>query len=551
MATALLSCGLLIGGLFGSGIGCAETFSVARGSAVGMLSMAQAGGSDTQAPDKDAGSDWAYTLRPGDNIKALSKTLLDGKHNWMALLKYNDMSTDQALHAGQVLKIPLNWLRHHPLPATTLAVTGSVYYRRPGGSFSALGSGTKLNVGDEVRAEQGHAVIELADQSIVRLGAHSQLMFDRLTHYGQTGMADTRMRLSKGSLSTKVHPLSDPHSRFEIETPSAVAAVRGTEFRLHTDDSATRLEVTRGKVAFSNSYRQTLVPAGFGASLGDAGSFAQHQLPPKPRPPSSPGSITLLPTSLAWHPVPRANAYQLDLFNTRTGAWIRSQKLRLPKVDLDDLDNGPYRAELSAIDGDGMEGPASPVSFKIALKAQMAHLKQPAEGTRVKKGPVTFSWQFQGSNQQARVQVSSTRDFAKLAAQSPWLTANKSSMSRALSPGLYFWRVQTRAGGSSKALSKVNRFVVPGKLPEVRIITANYVKNQVRIFWRQVPGIQGYRLQLSADANFTKIIREETINTNTVALRLIPGRHYFVRIKAVSSGPLKSVWGPARELYVQ
>jgi len=551
MGKALATCSGLILLMTAPGTALAQTFSIAQGSAVGTLTLAQASGQRSPASGSVANGDWAYTVRPGDKLKSLSDRLLDDRHSWSELLRHNNLSADKSLHAGQVLKIPLRWLRHQPRPATALAVTGKVYYRSQEHSFATLHSGVKLNVGDEVHSDQGHAVIELADKSVVRLAAHSTLLFNRLTQYGQTGMADTRMRLRKGSLSTDVHPLSDPHSSFEIETPSAVAAVRGTAFRLHAGTSGTRLEVTRGKVAFSNSFRQSLVHAGFGAHLSSTGGFREQRLPPKPPAPASPGSLTRLPVKLTWRPVAAASAYQLDLFNTKTGAWLRSERLTRSSVTLSDLRNGPYRAELAAVSTSGMEGLPSPVTFSVALKARAATLQSPADGTRVHKGPVHFAWQFQGNNQQARVQVSTSKDFSKLAAQSPWLTESGSSMSKSLGPGVYYWRVETRAGGSSRATSQVSSFVVPGKLPEVRIITANYVKNQVRIFWRQVPAVDAYRLQLSANANFTKIIREETLDSNTVALRLIPGRHYFVRLKPVSSGPLKSIWGPARELYVE
>lgn len=534
----------------GARSGFASTFSISQGSAMGSLSLAQASSTQLAFPGQSYTSDWAYTVRPGDTLHSLANGLLNQTHGWQDLLQHNHLESADAIHPGQVIKIPLSWLRQEPKPATALAVTGDVYYRTESSAYAALQSGTKLNVGDQVRAEQGHAVIELADTSIVRLAPHSSLTFDRLTQYGKTGMADTRMRLRKGSLSTDVHPLSDPHSRFEIETPSAVAAVRGTAFRLHTNSAGTRLEVTRGKVAFGNSFQQMLVPAGYGAKLGNSGSSQREQLPPEPKAPPSPGSTGKLPLTIKWQPVTQANAYQLNLFNTQTGAWERSERLSQPQVTFSDLNNGKYRVDLAAIDNNGLEGPAASVHFTIALQALAAQLQSPINDAKVGKGPVSFNWHFQGKNQQARVQVSGDPGFSNLAAQSPWLMADHSTMSKPLAPGRYYWRVKTRAGGSSRAASQVATFVVPGSLPEVHIITANYVNNQVRIFWRHISGVQKYRLQLSADANFTQIVREEAVASNTVALRLIPGRHYYVRIKPVSSGPLKSIWGPARELYV-
>ena len=59
-----------------------------------------------------------------------------------------------------------------------------------------------------------------------------------------------------------------------------------------------------------------------------------------------------------------------------------------------------------------------------------------------------------------------------------------------------------------------------------------------------------YRLQLAEEPAFRNIIKEADIADTTAALRLIPGRRYFVRVKALSDGPLASRWGPGRELYL-
>ena len=71
------------------------------------------------------------------------------------------------------------------------------------------------------------------------------------------------------------------------------------------------------------------------------------------------------------------------------------------------------------------------------------------------------------------------------------------------------------------------------------------------MFWEKVDTAAEYRLQLSEEPGFNNIIKEATLPDTTAALRLIPGRRYFVRLKALSDGPLQSRWGPGRELYLE
>jgi hypothetical protein len=123
-----------------------------------------------------------------------------------------------------------------------------------------------------------------------------------------------------------------------------------------------------------------------------------------------------------------------------------------------------------------------------------------------------------------------------------------SGLNRATHSCLNPWRVKTEAGGDSTATSNVHSLIVDGSLPPVRIISINYLDQQVRIFWDSVETASKYRLQLSADPDFYPVIKEADIPGNTASLRLIPGKRYFVRLKALSNGPLGATKGVVHRL---
>src|SRR5262249_1162475 len=128
---------------------------------------------------------------------------------------------------GDAIRIPYSWLRLSNDTATVIAVSGDV--RDRGQSVSVgqtLPEGSRLQTG-----EDGSVTVRLADSSQLTLQKLSVLTLEAMRPV--TGIEDahaTGLKLESGRLQTRVKPHGDV-GRFEIRTPVAVSAVRGTEFR--------------------------------------------------------------------------------------------------------------------------------------------------------------------------------------------------------------------------------------------------------------------------------------------------------------------------------
>lgn len=530
-------------------VGAAPTaaeLSVTRGSA------GHSGASSANAPTNPV-PQWVYTFRPGESFSEVASALLAPNHPASQLLQYNKIGNGTTLAAGDSIRIPLAWLKRQPQPARATSVTGTL--QLISGTTSqkiALGKDTLIRVGDEILSASGTATIELTDGSEVRISPNSRLIFNRLTQYGKAGMVDTRLRLNSGEIHTRVKPIMEGGARFEIETPSAVAAVRGTAFALQTSAQGTRLQVTEGDVDFGAPGKTRRIPAGFGASLSTTGndSLSIRRLPPAPTLNPLPPRLTQLPTTMTWQQS-RAPMHRVDIFESDTGRWVESRKLTGNSFDIGRLDNGSYEVHLAALDTRGIAGMPRILPVEVDLQARAADLVTPADGDTVNDDMPEFRWQLNGDNEVARVEIAEGKDFRNLIATSEWAPETAALPSRPLGPGKYYWRVVTEAGGNSVATTQPRELVVNGSLPPVRIISVNYINSQVRVFWEKVGTATGYRLQLSEEPGFNNIIKEATLSDTTAALRLIPGRRYFVRLKAISDGPLQSRWGPGRELYLE
>jgi hypothetical protein len=517
------------------------------------LSITRGSQAGNALPESNPIPEWLYTVRPGESFNEIVSTLLARDVSANRLLQHNGINNQATIGSGDTLRIPLAWLQRQPDPARVRSVTGQVQLISGNdGSKRPLSGDMLVRVGDEILSHSGTATVELADGSVVRISPNSRLAFNRLTQYGKSGMVDTRLRLDRGEIETRVKPVIEGGSRFEIETPSAVAAVRGTMFTLKTSPGKTDLRVTEGVVSFGPPGKTRRIPAGYSASVSTigVGGMSIRQLPPAPKiNPLSP-QLEQLPATLSWQPG-GASTHRVDIFDAESGRWMDSRRVNGDSFNIDLLDNGSYDIHLAALDSRGIAGMPGILSVEVALQARTANLEQPKAGATVNDDMPEFRWQFRGENEVARVEIAENQDFGNLVATSEWAPDQSALPSRPLSPGQYYWRVVTEAGGTSVATSETRSLLVNGTLPPVRIISVNYIDSQVRVFWQKVDTAAEYRLQLSEEPRFNNIIKEATLSDTTAALRLIPGRRYFVRLKALSDGPLESRWGPGRELFLE
>mgnify|MGYP003671401765 CR=1 FL=1 len=520
---------------------CAE-LSITRGSATTVASST-----------RDAAPEWIYTFKPGESFSEIASELLAKNVSAGRLLQYNSIDNSATLGEGDRIRIPLSWLKRQPDPARATSVSGNVQLISGiDGRKKTLTKDTLVRVGDEVLSAEGAATITLADGSEVRLSPNSRLIFNRLTQYGKSGMIDTRLRLNRGEVHTRVKPVIEGGARFEIETPSAVAAVRGTAFSLQTGPEGTSLQVTEGVVDFGAPNRTQRIPAGYSATVASnsTSELSIRRMPPAPEINPLPPVLTQLPAEMTWKREPAAN-YRLDIFETESGRWVESREINDSRFDISRLDNGQYEIHLAAFDSQGMAGMPGILPIEVDLQARTANLLEPENEGSVNDDMPEFRWTLNGENEVARVEIAEDEAFGNLVATSEWAPGTTALPSRPLSPGQYYWRVVTEAGGNSVATTQPRKLIVNGTLPPVRIISINYVNSQVRVFWEKVDTATNYRMQLAEEPGFNNIIKEATLPDTTAALRLIPGRRYFVRLKALSDGLLQSRWGPGRELYLE
>lgn len=502
-------------------------------------------------PSSQALGVWRYSVLPEDTIWSISNAYLGENYSWVDLIRFNRLQGANQVVSGSTLLIPFSWLKLKPAPAIALSVTGeSLLKRSQQSSWVPLEEDFYLHVGDTIKTFKGSVLVKFADDSVLRLEENTVLIFNRLTQFGKSGMTDTGLRLEKGRVSTKVKPNKENGSRYEISTPSAVAAVRGTEFRVNADSDGTDLEVVEGVVEFSIRDQQLNVTEGFSVSAPANGRLTSPvKLLAAPLPKDLLADAEVLPVRLSWLNVKGASSYRYAVYsNDAEGQQVMQGTPGNPSFDINYLPNGNYLVTMRAVTANGTEGLDATHSMHIGIKAKPAILVAPLPDQVFNSVQPVFRWKDDQQHQRARLEIADNSAFEPVLVESDYIESSHTQLDFKLPPGEYYWRVRTVSGSDSEAVSDSRMLGVRGILLSTEVITVNYNEDRAKVFWKSVPNALNYAIQLADSEDFSNIIREETVSETSISLRLQRGTDYYLRVKGVGSQLFGSEFGPVKHL---
>lgn len=136
---------------------------------------------------------------------------------------------------------------------TVDALTGECTIVRFGeSSASALAVGDALHEGDRIRTERGARLrLAFVDGTVVQLGESTDLVLDWFLHAPDVGEQNVLLRVSSGIFRV-ILELVLPRAAFEVQTTTAVASVRGTDWISEVTPEATATVALEGQVALRN-----------------------------------------------------------------------------------------------------------------------------------------------------------------------------------------------------------------------------------------------------------------------------------------------------------
>jgi RNA polymerase sigma factor (sigma-70 family) len=134
---------------------------------------------------------------------------------------------------------------------TLVQVSGAVEVLPVGGEVWRLSSvGDRIETGDRIRTGRfSAATLAFFDGSTTDLGANTEATVAQMSSRRDGGGKVIALHQWMGRIYNRVNHLSDADSHFRVETPTAVTAVRGTEFAVAIEsDGATSVVVIKGVV---------------------------------------------------------------------------------------------------------------------------------------------------------------------------------------------------------------------------------------------------------------------------------------------------------------
>ncbi len=360
---------------------------------------------------KAYGEDWIYTVKPGDTLWDLCREYTTKRNCWQEIGPYNGVDYPPSMAPGTRVRFPVAWLKMQPAPAKLLFFTGDVTVQAANTEARPAVMGEPLPMGTAVRTgSQGAASVQFADGAMLFLEASSELQLDRLSRHSSTGMVDTQVRLNRGAGRAKV-PVREPRSEFRIATPSAIAAVRGTEYRVSAEGDSTLSSVYESTISVSTKTGAPVdVPEKFGlVAKKDAPLGKPESLLPEVA--FIEGNRWLSAgASVSWEPIAQSKGYNIEWLSQGDNAGIVaaeqavSEQAPLPAA----LAAGScYDLQVRAISQSGLQGMQAVREVCVATELAAS------SGLNIKKR--TLHWAAITGAKAYRVELSQSRDFSTIA----------------------------------------------------------------------------------------------------------------------------------------
>ena len=153
-----------------------------------------------------------------------------------------------------------------PTQLTVLSITeGKVFVMRAGtDAWVEAQVGMTLEVGDKIKAgSSSSAEITFFEGSTIELDSDTVIEVAELDLAADTGSTTILIKQEIGKTVSRVEKLADPASRYEIETPAGVAAVRGSRVITYVGpDGTTYICNIRGYILAIALGVELLIPEG-------------------------------------------------------------------------------------------------------------------------------------------------------------------------------------------------------------------------------------------------------------------------------------------------
>ena len=490
------------------------------------------------------GADYFYTVKPGDHPWNLAERFLQRPEMGLQLRAINKIPDDRRIQPGVKLRIPLAWLKLTPVQVKVLAVSGSANAIK-GGIANALAQDMLLKPPlTLVTGAYGSVSLLFADGSRVLVRSQSEVQLKQAHQQVINKVNLVELVLSRGSLESQIIPMGDSGGRFEIRTPAAVAAVRGTQFRVSAPPGEMRTEVLKGRVSVANPVGEVLAQDGQGSVARTNG------LPPgdpvrlleAPDLTGLSDRVERLPLDLPFGAIAGATGYRTQIAPTSAfDSLLSDETSTLPRVRARDIDDGTYVIRVRGVDAQGLEGWSAQQALTVHARPEPPLLIEPAPDATIQSARPLFRWTLADLNWHYRLQVMTGNSMTPVVDQTVG-SGDQLAETHALEPGLYRWRVAAIQPGKGQGPwgdTQDFRRVLPGP----GVAPPQSIDGLLVLRWATQQAGETYQLQVSKDADFLSPMVDVRVEQPQHALTDLTPGVYHVRVRTIGADGFTGLWG--------
>jgi hypothetical protein len=359
------------------------------------------------------------TVQEGDTLIGITEHYLANPQNWNEVARINKMANPDLIYPNQVITIPTRLLKGGPSHGLVSFLQGSVEVQPPGiDKWQPLFLNTKISEGSRIRTKGDSGVkISFQEGSSLLMRENSISKLETATTRGDTYSLH-RFFLEIGRATAKIKRATGKENQFLIDTPSAVAAVRGTVFRTAVDQGGTtRNEVLEGIIDVGAMNQQVKVHENEGTMV------RKGEAPLKPRtllnPPQLISMATVykkVPIIFQFSKVQDATSYRTILSRDNEINDVFREKIIKPEETFQvlDIDDGTYFLQTNSIDDIGLEGiPSEPAVIKVRVNPKPPVIILPNEKGEYMDHEVILKWLKVEDAVRYHIQIAEDRQFSK------------------------------------------------------------------------------------------------------------------------------------------
>ncbi|MDP2072116.1 FecR domain-containing protein [Methylotenera sp.] len=410
---------------------------------------------------------WLYTVNQNDSFEIIYKKYLNKRTNIAELAKYNQHKLTKKLQPGQVISIPVEMLKKIPTSVQVLLVYGDVLVTSAlANEKRKANKGDFLTQGDALQTGKNSlAKLLFADGSNMDIQPNSNLSIQASYKYVGKETYVTHLKLVKGRTEVTANPEHVVGNTLQVETPSAIAAVRGTQFRVGAEGDIALQETLDGQVAFSAAengvVQEVLIAKGYG-SVAEKGKAPSPpiQLPDAP---DVSALSKLIEKNVADFNLPQQQGVAVWVSQLALDAEftqiLNEQITPSGKLSFADLADGQYYLRIRAQDQYGLQGRDAIHAFnvKVRLPEPVLELIEPADGAVIPLAPTELSWTPIPAANSYTVQIARDTHFVDIVFERR-VSFDKLTINQSFGAGEFYWRVAVLSDGKPQRFSEVRKF---------------------------------------------------------------------------------------------